>query len=103
MDGKIIYAKSPIAPKYLIEDYRDLYQTADPSTMLGHSIYYATRVNSFDENQRTKTIAYSFEYPVRTMFFNTSRDMKLQTQMVCMKPKQKWVQFLTMLIAPTTS
>ena len=72
MDGKTIYAKSPIAPKYLIEDYKKLYQGADHATLLGHSVY-ATRVNSFDESQRTETIAYSIEYPVCTMFFNKSR------------------------------
>ena len=102
MDGKNIFAKSPIAPKYLIEDYEDLYQNADSATMLGHSVY-ATRVNSFDENQHTKTIeAYSLEYQVCTMFFNKSRHKTTNSNGVY-ETQAKWVQFLRTLKTPTTS
>ena len=71
-DGLVVYAKSPIAPTYLIEDYENVYKDADDETKLGHSVY-ATKFGGFNQNQRTETVAYRLPAPVCTYYFNKER------------------------------
>ena len=78
-DGKTIFAKSPTAPQFIIQDYNYIYRKADNETKRGHAVF-ASKVLNEENDIRSEITAYRLPYRVTTVHFNAPRHTTLNNK-----------------------